>query len=154
MLLLEAVNTQQIHSSTSGNAMILSSDVHVLPEAPVPDTEIKPNDLPSHNGFEHVHAVIPAPLLAEVVDRMPILYQYYTHSISSGVSRNFTTVKNHNNSVRQQRFTSNKIKHFYRRSTSGIIKGADTVHRGEEKIGGYVEKKEENSRRLTVHTEK
>ncbi|KAI5442818.1 hypothetical protein KIW84_011735 [Lathyrus oleraceus] len=83
VLTSSSVNTQQIHSSTSGNAMILSSDVHVLPEAPVPDTEIKPNDLPSHNGFEHVHAVIPAPLLAEVVDRMPILYQYYTHSISS-----------------------------------------------------------------------
>ncbi|KAI5410705.1 hypothetical protein KIW84_056011 [Lathyrus oleraceus] len=82
---LETVNTQQIHSSTSENAMNLSSDVHVLPEASVSDTEIKPNDLPSHNGFEHVHVALSAPLLAEVVDRMPILYQYYTHSISSNV---------------------------------------------------------------------
>ena len=93
MLLLETVNTQQIHSSASENAMILSSDIHVLPKAPIPDTEIKPNDLPSHNGFEHVHAALPAPLLVEVVDKMPILYQYYTHSISSSVSRNFAAVK-------------------------------------------------------------
>ncbi|KAI5411634.1 hypothetical protein KIW84_056636 [Lathyrus oleraceus] len=35
--------------------MNLSSDVHGFPEASVSDTEIKPNDLPSHNGFEHVH---------------------------------------------------------------------------------------------------
>ncbi|KAI5423643.1 hypothetical protein KIW84_030023 [Lathyrus oleraceus] len=52
---LETVNTQQVHSSTSKNAMNLSSDVHGLPEASVSDTEIKPNDLPTHNGFEHVH---------------------------------------------------------------------------------------------------
>ncbi|KAI5410708.1 hypothetical protein KIW84_056014 [Lathyrus oleraceus] len=90
---LETVNTQQIHSSTSENAMNLSSDVHVFPEASVSDTEIKPNDLPSHNGFEHVHVALPAPLLVEVVDRMPILYQYYTHSISSSVSSNFDAVK-------------------------------------------------------------
>ncbi|KAI5446970.1 enhancer of mRNA-decapping protein 4 isoform X2 [Lathyrus oleraceus] len=56
---LETVNTQQVHSSTSENAVNLSSDVHGLPEASVSDTEIKPNDLPSHNGFEHVHAAPP-----------------------------------------------------------------------------------------------
>ncbi|KAI5427933.1 hypothetical protein KIW84_033091 [Lathyrus oleraceus] len=59
--ILDSTFKQQIHSSTSENAMNLSSDVHVLPEAPVPDTEIKPNDLPSHNGFKHVYAAIPAP---------------------------------------------------------------------------------------------
>ncbi|KAI5396585.1 hypothetical protein KIW84_062696 [Lathyrus oleraceus] len=53
---LETVNTQQVHSSTSENAMNLPSYVHGLPEASVSNTEIKPNDLPSHNGFEHVHA--------------------------------------------------------------------------------------------------
>ncbi|KAI5445076.1 hypothetical protein KIW84_013361 [Lathyrus oleraceus] len=36
--------------------MNLSSDVHGLPEASVSDAEIKPNDLPYHNGVEHVHA--------------------------------------------------------------------------------------------------
>ncbi|KAI5424109.1 hypothetical protein KIW84_030359 [Lathyrus oleraceus] len=59
--ILDSTFKQQIHSSASENAMILSLDVHVLPEALVPDTEIKPNDLPSHNGFEHVHAAILAP---------------------------------------------------------------------------------------------
>ncbi|CAI8590480.1 unnamed protein product [Vicia faba] len=56
---LGTVNTPQVHSSTSENVMNLSSDVHGLPEALVTDTEIKPNDLPSHNGFEHVHAAPP-----------------------------------------------------------------------------------------------
>ncbi|XP_058749478.1 enhancer of mRNA-decapping protein 4-like [Vicia villosa] len=56
---LETVNTQQGHSSASENVVNLSSDIHGLPEASVSDTEIKPNDLPSHNGFEHVHAVPP-----------------------------------------------------------------------------------------------
>ncbi|KAI5428585.1 hypothetical protein KIW84_033544 [Lathyrus oleraceus] len=53
---LETINTQQVHSSTSENAMNLSSDVHGLPKASVSDAEIKPNDLPYHNGVEHVHA--------------------------------------------------------------------------------------------------
>jgi hypothetical protein len=53
---LETINTQQVHSSTSENAMDLSSDVHGLPEASVSNAEIKPNDSPYHNGVEHVHA--------------------------------------------------------------------------------------------------
>jgi hypothetical protein len=53
---LETINTQQVHSSIFENAMNLSSDVHGLPEASVSDVEIKPNDLPHHNGVKHVHA--------------------------------------------------------------------------------------------------
>ncbi|KAI5399699.1 hypothetical protein KIW84_064872 [Lathyrus oleraceus] len=52
----ETINTQQVHSSTSENAMNLSSDVHGLPEASVSNAEIKPNNSPYHNGVEHVHA--------------------------------------------------------------------------------------------------
>ncbi|KAI5396023.1 hypothetical protein KIW84_062285 [Lathyrus oleraceus] len=53
---LETINTQQVHSSTSENAMDLSSDVHGLPEASVSNAEIKPNNSPYHTGVEHVHA--------------------------------------------------------------------------------------------------
>ncbi|KAI5396024.1 hypothetical protein KIW84_062286 [Lathyrus oleraceus] len=48
--------SHQVHSSTSGNAMDLSSDVHGLPEASVSNAEIKPNNSPYHTGVEHVHA--------------------------------------------------------------------------------------------------
>ncbi|XP_045805523.1 enhancer of mRNA-decapping protein 4-like [Trifolium pratense] len=57
---LETVNIPQVQLSTSESAVNLSStDIHGLPEGSVSDTETKPNDLPSHNGFEHVHAAPP-----------------------------------------------------------------------------------------------
>ncbi|GAU37077.1 hypothetical protein TSUD_378190 [Trifolium subterraneum] len=56
---LETVNMPQVQLSTSESAVNLSSDIHALPESSVSDTETKPNDIPSHNGFEHVHAAPP-----------------------------------------------------------------------------------------------
>jgi enhancer of mRNA-decapping protein 4 len=57
---LETVNIPQVQLSTSESAVNLSSsDIHGLPEGSVSDTETKPNDVPSHNGFEHVHAAPP-----------------------------------------------------------------------------------------------
>jgi len=57
---LETVNMPQVHLSSSESAVNLSSsNIHGPPEAFVSDNEIKPDDLPSHNSFEYVHAAPP-----------------------------------------------------------------------------------------------
>ncbi|KAI5445683.1 hypothetical protein KIW84_013780 [Lathyrus oleraceus] len=81
---IELVSNGKLHAITDMNCGLSG-----LARNPVLDSQVVDNDLPSHNGFEHVRVALPAPFLVEVVDRMPILYQYYTHSISSSVSRNF-----------------------------------------------------------------
>lgn len=57
---LETVNMPQVPLSSSESAVNLSSsNIHGPPEAFVSDNKIKPNDLPSHNSFEYVHAAPP-----------------------------------------------------------------------------------------------
>ncbi|OIW13883.1 hypothetical protein TanjilG_31772 [Lupinus angustifolius] len=63
---LETKNMPQVHSSNSESAPVVSlpvnlstSDIFGLPEASTSDIETKPNDLPSHNGFEHIQSSLP-----------------------------------------------------------------------------------------------
>ncbi|CAL0334532.1 unnamed protein product [Lupinus luteus] len=63
---LETRNMPQVHSSNSESAPVVrlpvnlsSSDISGFPEASTSDVETKPNDLPSHNGFEHIQSSLP-----------------------------------------------------------------------------------------------
>ncbi|OIV91879.1 hypothetical protein TanjilG_17871 [Lupinus angustifolius] len=63
---LETGNKPQVHSSNSESVPVVSlpislssSDISCLPEASTSDIETKPNDLPSHNGFEHIQSSPP-----------------------------------------------------------------------------------------------
>ncbi|TKY72296.1 Enhancer of mRNA-decapping protein 4 [Spatholobus suberectus] len=63
---LETGNMPRVHSSSPESAPVTSlavnlpsTDISGLPEAFISDTETKSNDLPSRNGFEHIHTAPP-----------------------------------------------------------------------------------------------
>ncbi|KAE9599139.1 putative transcription factor WD40-like family [Lupinus albus] len=63
---LETRNMPEVHSNNSESAPVVSlpvnlssSDISGLPEASTSDIETKTNDLPSHNGFEHIQSSLP-----------------------------------------------------------------------------------------------